>query len=164
VCKLSYTLFHMHFRLQTAIFNFPPTHHVRFKCFQFSVRHFDFRLNSHRIVHRAMLLSAAVTSASSKANAAMLNLLPKVIYALWFSGHQVCQIFTKNHPHRLHFRWRNSKTLDYFENLVGILLPSCIQSEICLNPFPVTGRHLRFPTSGLFTFKVVYRIATNPIR
>jgi len=29
-------------------------------------RHFDFRLNSNRIVHSAMLLLAAVTSASSK--------------------------------------------------------------------------------------------------
>jgi len=52
---------------------------VRFKCFRFPVRHIDFRLNSHRIVHRAMLLSAAVTSASSKIYAATLNLLPKVI-------------------------------------------------------------------------------------
>jgi len=52
---------------------------VRFKCFRFPVRHFDFRLNSHRIVHRVMLVSAAVTSASSKTNAATFNLLPQVI-------------------------------------------------------------------------------------
>jgi len=60
----------------------------------------DFRLNSHRIVNRAMLLSEAVTSASSKTNAATLNLLPKVIYALWFNGHQVYHMFTKKiiHP------------------------------------------------------------------
>jgi len=37
------------------------THNIRFKCFRFHVRHFDLRLNSHRIVHRAILLSAAVT-------------------------------------------------------------------------------------------------------
>jgi len=43
---------------------------------------FDFWLNSDRIVHRAMLLLAAITSASSKTNAATLNLLLKAIYAL----------------------------------------------------------------------------------
>jgi len=118
LCQLSYTSFHMHFRLQaaisrgTAIFNCSPTltlsctnirpamffdskdmhiplkfyisyiSNVRFKCFRFPVGHFDFRLNSHRILHRAMLLSAAVTLAPSKTNVATLNLLPKVIYAL----------------------------------------------------------------------------------
>jgi len=50
------------------------------KCFRFHVRNFDFRLNSHRIVYRAMLLSAAVTSASSKSNTVTFKLLPKVIY------------------------------------------------------------------------------------
>jgi len=45
-------------------------------------RHFDFWCNSDRIVHSAKLLLAAVTSASSKTNAATLNLLPKAIYAL----------------------------------------------------------------------------------
>jgi len=66
---------------------------VRFKLFRFHVRNFDFRLNSHRIVHRAMLLSVVVTSVSSKTNAATLNLLSKVIYALRFNGHQVYHIF-----------------------------------------------------------------------
>jgi len=51
---------------------------VSFKCFRFHVCHFDFRLNSERIMHRVMLLSAAVTSASSKTNAATLNLLLKI--------------------------------------------------------------------------------------
>jgi len=37
-----------------------------FKCFRFHVRHLDFRLNLDRNVHMAMLLSAAVTSASYK--------------------------------------------------------------------------------------------------
>jgi len=83
---------------------------VRFKCFRFHVHHFDFWLNSHRIVHRAMLLSAAVTLASSKTNAATLNLLPKVIYALWFNGHQVYHIFPKNPQPHLHFQWRTSTT------------------------------------------------------
>jgi len=55
---------------------------VRFKFFRFYDRHFDFRLNADRIVHRANLLSAAVVSTSSKTNAATLNLLPKLIYAL----------------------------------------------------------------------------------
>jgi len=89
----------------------------RFKCFRFHGRHFDFRLNSHRIVHRAMLLSAAVISASSKTNAAMLYLLPK-----WFTSFDsmVTKFNTfspKNHPHHLHFRWRNSIAgllLDYW--------------------------------------------------
>jgi len=62
---------------------------VRFKCFRFHVRHFALRFNSHRTVHRAMLLSPVVTSASSKTNAATLNLFTKVIYALWFNVHQV---------------------------------------------------------------------------
>jgi len=70
---------------------------VRFKCFRFHVCHFDFQLNSRQIVHRAMLLLAVVTSASSK-------------QSLWFNGHQVDQIFTKKHPPHLHFRWRNSIT------------------------------------------------------
>jgi len=91
VYKMRYTLIHIYFRFQAAIFNFPPTlmssctnvrstmlfdakdmpiplkcHiysicNVRFKWFRFHVRHFDFRSNSHRIVHRAMLLPAAVT-------------------------------------------------------------------------------------------------------
>jgi len=77
---------------------------VRFKCFWFHVCYFYFRLNSHRTVRRATLLSAAVTSASSKTNAVTLNLLPKVIYTL------VTKFITfspKNHLHRLHFRWRN---------------------------------------------------------
>jgi len=75
---------------------------VRFKCFRSHVR----RLNSDQIVRKAMLLSAAVTSASSKINAATLNLLPKVIYALCFNGHQVYQFSPKNHPHPLHFQCR----------------------------------------------------------
>jgi len=54
---------------------------VRFKCFRFHVHHFDFRWNT------------IVTSASSKTNAATLNLLPKGIYGLWFNGHQVHHIF-----------------------------------------------------------------------
>jgi len=66
---------------------------VRFKCFRFHVRHFDFRLNLHRIVHRALLLSAAVTS--SNTNAATLNFLPREIYADWYNGYQVHQILTK---------------------------------------------------------------------
>jgi len=118
-----YTLFHIYFLFQAAIFDcslilksscIRPTvllnakymrillkfHmysicNVRCKCFRFYVRHFYFRLNSYRIVYKAMLLSAAVTSASLKANTATLNLLPKAIYALWFSGHQVYHIFTK---------------------------------------------------------------------
>jgi len=70
---------------------------VRFKRFRFHIGQFDFRLNSHRIVHRAMLLSVAVTSASSKTNAVglTLNLLPKLIYALSFNSHHVYHIFTK---------------------------------------------------------------------
>jgi len=52
--------------------------------FRFHVRHFYFRLNSHRIVHRAMLLSAAVTSTSSKINAATLNLLLFLFYLFYF--------------------------------------------------------------------------------
>jgi len=91
---------------------------VRFKCFRFHVCHFDFRLNSHRIVHRAMLLSAAVTSTSLKTNAAMLNLLPKVIYAFWFNGHQVYHTFTKNSstpPWLPVTKFDNG--FDYFENL-----------------------------------------------
>jgi len=83
---------------------------VRFKYFRFHVCHFDFRLNSDRIVHRAMLLLAAVTLASSKANAATLNLLPMVIYAV---DSMVTKFFTfsrKNHPPHLHFQWRNSIT------------------------------------------------------
>jgi len=100
--KLRYTLFHFHFRLQGAIFNFTLTlasdsnssHHVvrlkkmriplkfyiysiyifRYQYFRFNVRHFDFRLNADRILHKAMLLPAAVTLASSKTNGAMLNL------------------------------------------------------------------------------------------
>jgi len=91
-------------------FTYIPSVMWGFKCLRFPIRHCDFRLKTHRIIHRAMLLSAAVTSASSKTNVATFNLLPKVIYALWFNGHQVCQIFTKNHPQLLHFRWRNSKT------------------------------------------------------
>jgi len=67
-----------------------------------------FRLNSLQIVHRAMLVSAAVTSASSKTSAATFNLLQKVIYTLRFHGHQVYHIFIKIHPLHLHFRWRNS--------------------------------------------------------
>jgi len=52
---------------------------IRLKCFRFHVHHFDCRLNSHRIVSRAMLLSAAGTSVSSNTNAATLNLLQKLI-------------------------------------------------------------------------------------
>jgi len=91
---------------------------VRFKCFRFQVRHFDFRLNSHRIVHRAMLLSAAVTSASSKINAATLNFLPKVIHTLWFNGHQVFYIFinkSSSPPSLLVTIFDNG--LNYLENL-----------------------------------------------
>jgi len=67
-------------------------------------------LNSNRIAHWAMLLSAAVTSASSKTNAATLNLPPKVIYALWFNGHQLVSHFHQQiiEPMHLHFRWCNS--------------------------------------------------------
>jgi len=89
---------------------------IRFKCFWFHVRRFDFRLNSHRNVHRAMLQSAAVTSASSKINAATFNLLPNLIYALWFNGH-IYHIFTKHFPHHLYFRWRNPITSWTISNL-----------------------------------------------
>jgi len=77
----------------------------RFKCFRFHVCHFYFQLNSHRIVHRAMLLSAAITS---KTNAATLSLLPKVIYAIWFT--KFITFSPKNHPRHLYFPWRNSIT------------------------------------------------------
>jgi len=69
---------------------------VRFKCFRFHVRYFDFRLNSDRILHRAIMLSVVVTLTSSKTNKATLNLLPKVIYTIWFNGHQVNRIFANN--------------------------------------------------------------------
>jgi len=98
---------------------------VRFKCFRFHVRHFDFRLNSDRIVHRAMLLSAAVTSAFSKTNAVTLNLLPKVIYVLLFNGHQLYHIFTKKSstPPSLSMTLFDNG-LDHFETLNFI--PSCM--------------------------------------
>jgi len=80
---------YMRFQLKFHICN------IRFKCFRFYVRHFYFRLNWHRIVHQAFSLSAAVTSASSKTNAATLNLLLKLIYALQFNGHQVSHFHQK---------------------------------------------------------------------
>jgi len=115
---------------RSAIFDFPPTltsfhyvvrckryvdsveishlFHLRFECFWFHVRHFDFRLYSHRILHKAMLLSAAVTSVSPKTKAATLNmyskgdLRPLIHWSPSFSP--------KYHPPHLHFRWRNSIT------------------------------------------------------
>jgi len=85
---------------------------VRFKYFRFPIRHFDFRLNMHLIMHRAMLLSATVTPSSSKTNAATLNLLsfkgdlrPLIQWSPSLSHfHQT------NHPYHLYFRWRNSTT------------------------------------------------------
>jgi len=82
-----------------------------FKCFRFPVRHYDYRLNSHRIVHRAMLLSAAMTSASSKTNIQQ----RWICFQRWFTPvdsmvTKFVKFSPKNHPHRLHFRWRNSKT------------------------------------------------------
>jgi len=117
-------LFFIYFRFQAAIFDFslirtssctnvrpmlfnakdmriPMKSHIysicnlRFKCFRLHVRHFYFRLNLDRNVHRAMLLSTAMTSASSKTNAVTLNFVIKVIYALRLNGHQVYHIFTK---------------------------------------------------------------------
>jgi len=44
---------------------------------------------------RNELCTAAVTSASTKTNAAMLNWLLKLINAFWFNGHQGYHIFTK---------------------------------------------------------------------
>jgi len=69
-------------------------------------------------VSRAILLSAAVTSASSKTNAATLNLLPKMIYALCVNGRQVYHIFTKKlsiPPSLPATKFDNA--LVYFENL-----------------------------------------------
>jgi len=125
------TLFHIYFQFQAAIFNCPPTltsfcanirptvlfdakymriplkfhiSNVRFKCFRFHIRHFDCWLNSFRIVHRAVLLSAGVTSAFLKKK---------------FNGHQVYHMFTKKSSTSgdVIRQW------DYFENLnvnVGI--------------------------------------------
>jgi len=152
VYKLRYTLFHIYFRFQAAVFDFSltltsscTTHYVirckryadsvdisiysiwnvSFKCFRFHVRHLDFRLNSDRIVHRAMLLSAAVTSTSSKTNAAkLIEFAPKGDLRPWFNGKLVTNFITlslKNLPPNLHFRWCNSITgLYYFENLNDI--------------------------------------------
>jgi len=162
--QAEYMFFHIHFRQQAAIFNLPPTltlsctnirptmlfnvknmriplkfHiysicNVRFKCFRFHVRHFDLCLNSHRIVHMAMLLSAAETSVSSQTNATTLNLLPKVICALSFNGHQVFHIFTQQslspstfisgdviRKRLVYFQ------LDYFENLN--IISSCFDGS-----------------------------------
>jgi len=126
MCKLRYTLFRIYFRLKATMFDFsspwrrPGLAFVPLCCsmqnicgFRWSFAyflsamsnlivsdfcHFDFRLNSDRIVHSVMLLLVAVTSASSKTNAATLNLLPKAIYAPWFNGQQVYNIFTKISP------------------------------------------------------------------
>jgi len=143
---MRYTLFHIYFRFQAAIFNFPPIPtspytnicpimlfdaknmritlkfyiysicNVRFRCFRFHVRHFDFRLKSHRIVHRALLLSAAVTLASLKTYAATLNLLPKAIHALLIRWSPRQSLF---HQKIIHATFDNG--LDYFENLNVIL-------------------------------------------
>jgi len=56
---------------------------------------------------RIELLSAAVSSASSQTNAATLNLLPKLIYALCSIVTKFITFSLKNHPHHLYFRWRN---------------------------------------------------------
>jgi len=71
---------------------------------------FWFPVEFHWIVHRAMLLSATVTSTSSNTNAATLN-----CFHSWFTPFD--SMFTKfitftpkNHPHYLYFRWRNSMT------------------------------------------------------
>jgi len=76
-------------------FHIYSTCNYRYKNFRIHARHFNFRLNADRILHRAMLLPAAVTSASSKTNAAMSHWLPLVIYTLWFICHKVYLIFTK---------------------------------------------------------------------
>jgi len=78
---------------------------VRFKCFRFHVRQFDFRLNSHRIVHRAMLLSAAVTSATSKTNAATLKFASKVDLRPLIQWSPSLSHFHQKIIH--YFRWRN---------------------------------------------------------
>jgi len=67
---------------------------VRFNCFRFPPFWFPVELGSN--CAQCDVAISSVTSVSSKTNAATLNLLPKAIYALWFNGHQVYHIFTKN--------------------------------------------------------------------
>jgi len=80
---------------------------LKFNIYSISnVRYSDCRLKSHRIVHRAMLLSASVTSASSKKMHQRW-----ICFQRWFSMATKFVIFSpENHPHHLHFRSRNSLT------------------------------------------------------
>jgi len=117
--------------------------------------HFDFRLNSAGIVHMVMLLSAAVTSASSKTNAATLNLLPKVIYALRFNGHPVFRIFTKKSstPPSLPYNG-----LDYFENLN--VIPS--RFDGCRNTPKEQLRYSRKTKGRVQLFTPAVRLIIHP--
>jgi len=75
------------------------------------------------------MLSAAETLTSILKNKhskfpATLNLLPKVINALWFNSHQVYHTYTKNRPPNLLFRWCNwtiSKILTSFHHALMAL-------------------------------------------
>jgi len=168
---MKYTLFHIYSRFQVAILTCSPTltsscanirptmlfdakhmripfkfHvysicYVRFKCFRFHVRHFDCRLNSHRIVGRPMLLSAAVTSTSSKTNAATLNLLPNVIFALWFNGHQVYHIFPQKIIHT---------SGDVFRYRVGLFQKSQRQFHHALMALGIRRSQWKIPTANWY--------------
>jgi len=86
-----------------------------------SRQQFDFRLNSHRIVHGTMLLYQQ----QGLQHPLKQTQQRWICFQRWFTPLE--SIFTKfrtfsptNHPPHLHFRWRNSITgwgLDYFENL-----------------------------------------------
>jgi len=119
VYKLRYTLFHIYFRFQAAIFNFSLTvtssytkicptmlcdvkniliplkfhiysiYNVRFKCFQFHVCHFYFRLNSHRIAISSGVFGILTNKRSNVEFASKVDLRPL------FNCHQVHHIFTQ---------------------------------------------------------------------
>jgi len=133
VYKLRYTLFQIYIKFQAKICNISPTQtssctniclimlfdakdvriplefhvssicNVTFKCFRFHVRHFHFQLNSHRFVHRAMLLWAAVNTQKQTQQR-------WICFQSWFTSFDsmVTKFITflqKNHPHHLHFQW-----------------------------------------------------------
>jgi len=130
------TLFHIYFRFQVAIFNFSTTltslctnirptmlfdakdmrihlkihkysiYNVRFKCFWFYVRHFDFRWTRIELCtgcccDRSGDFGILKNKRSNVEFAFKGDLRPLIPWSPSLSH------FHQNHPHHLHFRWCN---------------------------------------------------------
>jgi len=83
---------------------------VRFKWFRFQVRHFDFQLNSHRICTGRCSYQQRWLRHSQKQMKHCWICLRRWLTSFDSIVTKFITFSPKNHPHNLHFRWRNSIT------------------------------------------------------